>query len=136
MIKDKEAIAKSPSWRVRRTPVGARNVLTVSGKEPGYVYRIVNDEGDRVEQFKGAGYEVVPASDVVIGDRRINAATPEGSVAQASVGNGVKGIVMRIKEDWYKEDQAAKAKQVADLEAATKLEALKGTYGDIKIERS
>ena len=41
--------------RVTRTPISGRNVLTVQGKEPGYVYRIVNDSGDRIAQFQAAG---------------------------------------------------------------------------------
>lgn len=133
----KEAgVAKSPSGRVRRTPVGVRNVLTVGGKEPGYEYRIVNDEGDRVEQFKAAGYDVVSASDVTVGDRRITKASPEGTVAQVSVGGGMKAVVMRIKTEWYAEDQASKMAQVAASEAATKSEAIKGSdYGKLSIER-
>lgn len=135
MIKDKEAIAKSPSGRVRRTPVGVRNVLTVGGKDPAYEYRIVNDEGDRVEQFKAAGYDVVSASDITIGDRRINKASAEGSTAQVSVGGGLKAVVMRIKKEWYAEDQSAKMAQVDSLEAATKSKALEGTYGKFEIDR-
>lgn len=131
------AIAKSPSGRVRRTPVGVRNVLTVGGKEPGYEYRIVNDEGDRVEQFKAAGYDVVSASDVTVGDRRINKASAEGTAAQVSVGNGIKAVVMRINKEWYDEDQAMKLKQIADSESATKSEALKNSdYGKIDITQS
>lgn len=132
---NKEAIAKSPSGRVRRTPVGARNVLTVGGKHPDFEYRIVNDEGDRVEQFKAAGYDVVSASDVTVGDRRINAATSEGTTAQVSVGGGMKAVVMRIKKEWYEEDQAAKITSIAASEAATKTEALKGNYGSLDINR-
>lgn len=137
-IKDiKEAgAAKSPSGRVRRTPVGTRNVLTVSGKDPNYVYRIVNDTGDRVEQFKAAGYETVSATEVQIGDRRVNAATPEGSIAQCSVGGGMKGVVMRIPKEWYDEDQAAKQNDVAKSEETTRSDALKGTYGKFDIERN
>lgn len=131
----KEAIAKSPSGRTRRTPVGQRNVLTVRGKDPAYEYRIVNDEGDRVARFEDAGYEVVKASEVEIGDRRIQRASPEGSVAQASVGGGMKAVVMRIKKEWYEEDQAAKLKQVAELESTTKSDALKGRYGKFDINR-
>jgi hypothetical protein len=131
----KEAIAKSPSGRVRRTPVGVRNVLTVGGKEPGFEYRIVNDTGDRVEQFKSAGYEVVSAKDVTVGDRRITAASAEGTAATVSVGGGVKGVVMRINKEWYEEDQARKQSDVDQTEAATKADALKGTYGDFDISR-
>lgn len=137
MIKDtnKEAIAKSPSGRVRRTPVGVRNVLTVSGKHPDFEYRIVNDEGDRVEQFKAAGYDVVSASDVIVGDRRINKASAEGSAAQVSVGGGMKAVVMRIKKEWYEEDQTVKQERVAETEYATKTEAMKGNYGKLDINR-
>ncbi len=132
----KEAgVAKSPSGRVRRTPVGVRNVLTVGGKDPNYEYRIVNDEGDRVEQFKAAGYDVVSASDVTVGDRRINKASAEGSVAQVSVGGGLKAVVMRIKKEWYTEDQAAKIDSIAQTEAATKSEALEGRYGKFTVDR-
>ena len=134
---NKEAIAKSPSGRVRRTPVGARNVLTVGGKDPNYEYRIVNDEGDRIEQFKAAGYDVVSGSDVTVGDRRINKASAEGSAATVSVGGGVKAVVMRIRKDWYLEDQQAKAEQIAATEAATKTDALNGSdYGKFTIDRS
>lgn len=132
----KEAgVAKSPSGRVRRTPVGTRNVLTVSNKDPNFVYRIVNDTGDRVEQFKAAGYETVSASEVQIGDRRVNAATPEGSIAQCSVGGGMKGVVMRIPKEWHEEDQKAKQRQVDETEASTREDAMKGTYGKFNIER-
>lgn len=126
-------VAKSPSGRVRRTPVGKRNVLTVRGKDPDYEYRIVNDESDRIEQFKEAGYDIVNASDVIIGDRRVNKASPEGSMAQASVGGGMKAVVMRIKKDWYAEDQKRKIDDLAAVEAATKTEALKGNYGKLEI---
>lgn len=130
----KEA-TKSLSGRVRRTPVGVRNVLTVGNKDANYEYRIVNDEGDRVEQFKAAGYDVVSASDVTIGDRRINAASAEGTAAQVSVGSGQKAIVMRIKKEWYDEDQLAKARNVDATESATKSDALNGNYGKLDVHR-
>ena len=37
MSDNKEAIAKAPSGRPQRTPIGTRNVLTVEGKDPNYV---------------------------------------------------------------------------------------------------
>lgn len=129
------SVAKSPSGRVRRTPVGVRNVLTVGGKHPDFEYRIVNDEGDRVERFKAAGYDVVSGNEVTIGDRRINKASAEGSAAQVSVGGGTKAVVMKIKKEWYAEDQAAKLSQIEQTEAATKAEALRGNYGKLDINR-
>lgn len=133
----KEAIAKAPERRVRRTPLGTRNVLTVSGKEPGYEYRFVNDIGDRVQEFLDNGWEVVEKKDIRIGDKRLGSASgAEGSVATASVGRGTTAYVLRIREDWYKEDQLAKQQAVDATEAATKEKALDGTYGELKISRS
>jgi len=130
------------SARTKRTPVNGRNILTVTGKEPGYVYRVVNMTGDRVQQFLDAGYEVVGANDVRVGDRRVDAATPEGSMAQVVVNKneGQKAVVMRIKEDWYKEDQELKAAEVKRLEQSI-TENLSGKkeggadYGKLQISR-
>jgi hypothetical protein len=133
---EKEAIAKAPSGRVTRTPVGVRNVLTVKGKDPNYVYRIVNADEDRVEQYEAAGYEVCKASDVKVGDRRVNKGTPEGSIQHFSVGGGTKGVVMRIRKDWYEEDEAAKQREVNATEETMKADALKsGDYGKLEIGR-
>lgn len=135
MSEIKEAIAKAPRGRTQRTPVGRRNVLTVAGKDPNYEYRIVNDSGDRVQEFIDAGYEIVSEDSVKVGDKRVNKASAEGTVAQVSVGQGQKAFVMRIKKEWYQEDQAAKQEVVNQTEAATKAKALDGTYGKLEIGR-
>lgn len=131
----KEAIAKVPSGRTQRVPVGTRNVLTVAGKDPNYEYRIINDSGDRVQEFLDAGYELVEKDSVRVGDKRVNSATAEGTVSQVSVGQGQKGYIVRIKKEWYQEDQARKQRQVNEQERATKDKALDGTYGKLEITR-
>lgn len=125
------------SKRTRRTPVnGTRNRLNVRGKEPGYVYRIVNDIDDRVQTFQEMGYEIVTDSNVQVGDRRVANPTKEGSPVQVSVGQGVKAYVMRQKQDWYDEDQAAKQVKVNELEASMKREAdANGFTGSLKISK-
>lgn len=117
---------ETPETQVRpkRTPINKRDILSVKGKEPGYVYRIATDVGDRIEALKDAGYEMVLAKDVRIGDKRINSAAPEGAYAQVSVGGGQKAFVVRIKEEWYKEDQEAKQAEVNRLEQTMKQTAL------------
>ena len=127
--------SKAPSGRVSRTPVGTRNILTVKGKDPNYVYRHVNDIDDRISMFQEAGYELVQDESVVVGDKRVNAASSLGSAKAVSVGQGTKAYLMRIKRDWYEEDQARKLSNVADIERATKEKALDGTYGDLKLSR-
>lgn len=128
-------VNSASAQRPKRTPISGRNVLTVSGKEPGYVYRIVNATGDRVQQFLDAGYEKVLANDVQVGDKRINSASPEGSVAEVAVGDGQKAIVMRIREEWYKEDQLAKQAHVDQLEQTIKNNVSGADYGSLKITR-
>lgn len=137
MATQKEAIAKAPERRVRRTPVGQRNILSVSGKEEGYHYRFVNDTGDRVQsEFLDNGWEVVKNEDVRIGDKRLGAATSIDSAARASVGKGEQAILLRIRDDWYKEDQEAKQAYVNKTEEALREKALDGTYGKFDISRS
>jgi hypothetical protein len=133
----KEAIAKAPERRVRRTPIGQRNILTVSGKEPGFHYRFVNDTGDRIQsEFLDNGWEVVQAKDVSIGDKRLGKPGTSGTAAEAAVGKGEKAVLLRIKQEWYDEDQDAKQAYVNKTEEAMHEKALDGTYGKLDITRS
>jgi hypothetical protein len=121
--------------REKRTPInGTRNILTIRGQEPGYRYRIVNDDGDRIPMLQEQGYELVQDASITVGDRRIANPTKEGSPVQVSVGGGQKGFVMRIKEEWYQEDQKTKQKAVDDLDESMKANAKKiADYGSLKI---
>lgn len=120
--------------RVKRTPIGSRNVLTVVGKDPNYEYRIVTDAGDRIQQFLEAGYELVDGKGVSVGDRRLDNPSAEGTKAQVSVGAGQKAFLMRIPKEFYEEDQAAKAARVKELENAIKNPG-SGDYGKVELTR-
>ncbi len=124
------------SSRPRRANVnGVRNVLTVSGKEPGYQYRVVNDTGDRIAQMQEIGYEIVQDQNISVGDRRIANPTKEGTPIKVSVGGGDTAYVMRIKKEWFDEDQARKAEYVDNLEKGTLREAReKADYGKVTVE--
>ena len=118
--------------RTKRTPLANRSVLGIKGKEPGYVYRIVNDTGDRISSFQEQGYEIVTDSTITIGDRRVGKASADGSPVQVSVGGGVDGFLMRIKDEFYKEDQDYKEQKLAELEGSMKRDS--GTdYGSLKL---
>ncbi len=128
-------MAISKTERIRRSSInGTRNRLNVRGKEPGYVYRIVNDVDDRIQTFKEMGYELVTDTSVVVGDKRVANPSQEGSPVEVSVGQGVKAFVMRQKQEWYDEDQKAKQTQVNELEASMKKESL-ADYGTLKITK-
>lgn len=129
---------KVPSGRVKRQPIGARGRLNVQGKDPEFHYRLVNDSGDRINQFVEAGYEMVTRADHRIGDNRVDVASSEGTHASVSVGvksNGEpqRGYLMRIKNEWYEEDQKAKLANIQEQENQIKKPKIDGTYGEIKI---
>ncbi len=128
-------ITENKTGRTKRTPInGVRNVLTVSGKDPNYEYRIVNDTGDRISAMQERGYEIVSDTNIKVGDRRVANPTQEGSAVQASVGKGIKAYVMRIKKDWYTEDQAEKQNLVNESEQAMRKTAKQeGMYGKLEI---
>ena len=132
---EKEAISKAPASRVTRVPVSQRNVLTVKGKDPAYEYRVVNDVDDRVAQFLEGGYELVDKDSHDVGDKRVSQGTSVGSKKVFSVGQGIKGHLMRIPKDLYEQDQAAKQGFVTRQEASIKEKALDGNYGKFEISR-
>lgn len=122
--------------RVRRTPIGGRNILNVIGKDPSYEYRIVNDVGDRIAVMQERGYEIDSDNKIKVGDRRVANPTASGSPNQVSVGGGTKAFVMRIKKDWYEEDQKEKMKQVDATEQTIRSEASQtGMYGKVELSR-
>lgn|SRR5574343_55260 len=125
------------SARPSRTPVTQRNRLMIRNKEPGYIYRIVNDVDDRVAILQELGYELVPADKVgPVSDKRVDNATNVGSVAHFPVGQGVKAVVMRQREDWYKQDQDAKQESIKALESTMKSDARKAAdYGTLEVSR-
>lgn len=126
---------KTPQTRVKRTPVGgARDILTVSGKDPNYVYRWVIDTPGRIQRFTDGGYEVVQESPEV-GQRTVDRGSKLGSAVTKAGGSGQTLVLMRIPKEWYDEDQLAKQAQVDSLEATMRQEAQDGRYGELSISR-
>lgn len=122
----------------KRIPVSGaeRNVLTVQRKEPGFVYRFVNNVDDRIQKFIDAGYEPVTHQQAgQVGDARVDSSQGTSSIVEKGVGGGKKAVLMRIPEEFYKEDQKAKQEYVDNLEASMKREAKKDRYGKLEISR-
>ena len=121
----------------RRTPqAGRRNKLSVTNKEDGFVYRVVNDLDGRVAELMERGYEVVKDESVQVGDKRVAKDTPIGSPRTVAVGGGIKGVLMRQREDYYNEDQATKEAAIREVEAQMERALdVDGQYGKIKISR-
>ncbi len=123
----------------KRIPVGGnRNILTVEGKDKGYVYRWVNDVDGRLMEFNRAGYEHVIKKDVgTIGESDVKQASNLGMTVSKGVGQGTIAYLMRIREEFYKEDQDAKAAKHTQSEELIyeNVGRLSGQYGKIDIKR-
>ncbi len=130
-----EKLVKAPERRVRRSPVEGKNKLNVKGKDPNYVYRVVNDQDDRVHDMIERGYDIDLDENIRVGDSRIDDVSRLGKVRQVSVGGGQKAIVMKIRKDWYDEDQAMKAELVKRSEDAMRPVPSEGTYGKVDVTR-
>ena len=119
---------------------GYRNVLTVEGQDPDYKYRVVNDTGDRVLQLQEMGYEVVTDKTVKVGDRRVAVPTAEGTPVKVSVGKDANGspqyaYVMRIKKEYWDEDQKAKQEVIDETERQMKRDIRDfADYGKLEIK--
>lgn len=120
------------SARVARKPLTQRGPQAIAGdKNPEFEYRFVNDTGSRIQNFKAAGYEFVTGDDLIVGDNRVSDATDLGSAKRVISNDGTTSYLMRIKKDWYEEDQASKAAAIKEQEAAMKQEASTGMYGKL-----
>lgn len=121
--------------RRKRTPVaGARDVLTVNGKDPNYHYRWVVDSPGRVQRFQDGGWDVV-SEDHEIGQATVDKSTKVGSAITKASGDGRTLVLMRILKEWFNEDQEAKNQRLDALEASMRQEAKEGRYGGIDISR-
>jgi hypothetical protein len=106
--------------RPKRTRMGRRNVLTVSGitDQDEFHYRWFLDINDRISQAQEAGYVLVHKGGLSAGDRNIESARGDDSVLQKPAGNGRNMLfLMKIPIEFYKEDQAAKQNDILSLEA-------------------
>lgn len=133
---EKELKVARSSERPHRTPVGQRSRISLKDRDANYQYRLVNvnleADPDRVENLIDAGYEIVPAKKAGhTGDVKVDMPSALGSAGQISVGQGTKAVWMRIRKDWYQEDQAVKQAEIDATEKRSKKEG--ADYGSVEI---
>lgn len=115
--------------RPKRTPLGQRNRLSFGSQDPNFVYRVINDQDERLKQAQEAGYEFV-VSDEQLGDKRAAEGGKIDSRVSKPVGNGVRGFLMRIPKEYYTEDQDAKMSKIDEMEKSLKPDKKAGQYGE------
>ena len=130
---EKQLNTKTLVERPKRVPVVGRSRLAIRNQDPNYHYRVVNanleSDPDRIENLKEMGYEVVEKGDT--GEKRVDTPSALGSAGLISVGQGTKAVVMRIRKEWYKEDQDAKQEEINKTEREADKRA---DYGKLVVE--
>ena len=124
------------SERPKRTPIhGTRDILSVKGLLPGRHYLWVNDDGGNVDRHLGARYAFTE-HDVIVGDKKINAASQVGGRISIAAGNGVTAYLMWCTDEDYQEELDLLHAEVDERERSMK-EALNskndGRYGQVDI---
>ena len=98
--------------RVRNVFNGTQAKLTVNNQIPGYHLHIFNDEPGRIQTAIDGGWEFVTPDEVGgTKDSVTSGNTDLGDKVRFLVGTSEKGdglyaYLMKIKEEWWQEDQA------------------------------
>jgi len=109
--------------RAERIPFGMPQRNFQAPSDDGFHYRVFNDnwakEPGRIQRAKRAGYEVVEGTESM-------------AVGTNDDGSPIKGILMRIPQEWFDEDQKLKQKEVDKVDAQIKSGALEKKPGDMR----
>jgi hypothetical protein len=123
MAREERATTRETTGRSTRVPLGvARSKLSVPAR-PGFVRRWVNDTEGRLLQAEQGGYQYATDQALQIGSADIDNVNRDlGSRVSRVVdkSTGQKAYLMEIQEDFYREDQAVKAKTVAEKDRLIK----------------
>lgn len=133
--------------RKERVPLGViRKKLSVTAIE-GYVLRWLTDRDGRIQDAEAAGYEFVAYEETgQIGQHNTTPDSQEqGSKVSKRVGTDDHGApliayLMKIKKEWYDEDQAEKQRKIDETERGVKAmkdvseSVRRKTYGNINID--
>lgn len=145
---EKKTTAKpTKAAKAARVPLGRyRTILDVQGKDPDYYYRWVkdtNDNGSRIQEFKRAGFEMVTADEVVVGEEKVDRSTQDGGLVRLQYG-GETLYLMKQPNEYREEDVKLfhgdvdeTEQQIFNPQIAPEHEDLYGPaqYGEIKTTR-
>lgn len=113
--------SENKQGRRDRVPFGGhRRRLHVSYKQDGYVYRWFNDVQDRIQRALDAGYEFVQKKEAgQVGDPDAGN-RPDGLDSRVSkrVNENLTCYLMKIKEEYWSEDQEIKQKEADAIDEA------------------
>ena len=123
--------------RPHRTPIhGKKDILGVKGLEAGWHYCWVNDDEDgNLDRYSEGGFDFV-THNVVVGDKKVDAASQIGGKVSKAVGNGLTAYLMRCPQEVYEEEMGLLNTEVDERERGMK-DSLNskhdGQYGSVDI---
>ena len=121
----KESEQGKPTRR-RNVFNGTEGKLQVRGTIPGYHLHILNDVAGRIETAQQGGYEFVTHDEIESVTSNVTSRNTDIGdkvrflVGKTDNGNPLYGYLMKIKQEWYDEDQAAIAAKANKIDAAIK----------------
>ncbi|MHB8603493.1 MAG: hypothetical protein ACYC9R_12740 [Nitrosotalea sp.] len=129
-------VSRKEDVRPKRIPVSAnRAPLTVKGFDhANFQGRWVNDVDDRLAIFLEGGYEFVTRDNGTVAEPTMDATTKLDSRVKKPVGRGVTAYLMRLPKELWLEDQAAKERELKEIDRAMKAPGTnKADYGKVQI---
>lgn len=141
----KKPADRLPSGQERRPVKEFRDKLTLTGQDPRFVYRFVKDStemGNRILRFLQAGYVFVKSDEEIeVGENYVHKSDNVGSIIRVPAGETTPDrlnwlYLMKVKKEWYDEDQRAKAEEIDAVEnTITQPRNDLGQYGEVKLSR-
>lgn len=123
MAREARAESREETGRNSRVPLGvARAKLSVPTRK-GFVRRWVNDTEGRLQMAEQGGYQFATDQSLQIGDPDVDNQNRDLGARISRVVDkttGQKAYLMEIKEEFYREDQRAKATKVAETDRLIK----------------
>ncbi len=126
----------------KRIPLGEQHRLASVAKPAGYMDRWFNDVDGRILKAQKAGYEFIDRDGSIVKEKDDRFQDPDwqNSAMSQPVGGGITAYLMRVKKEFYDEDQAVKQAKIDTQENQMRKKNIPGVkreqvYGEISISR-
>lgn len=129
---ERRAAGREETGRNTRVPLGVARAKLSVPQRPGYVRRWINDEEGRLMNAEAGGYQFATDLNLQIGTPDVDNVNRDLGARVSRVvdkSTGKKAYLMEIKEDFYREDQQAKAAKVAEKDRLIKTGKLEDDAG-------
>ena len=138
--------------RPGRPNIGGRKnfIPKIEGLDPNYVYRFIKDKsteivdkegkvtfrpGQRVMELEGVGWQFVKSNEVKIAETTAYETMNLGSIIRIPGGLDEYLYLMKIRREWYEEDQENKKKQILETERELgSFSEQQGGYGSVEFK--